>query len=93
VGAEGENVRVMQNYLNALAEFYPDIPKLSADGVFGPGMESAVKVFQQGMGLEANGIIDVDTWQAISDSYWNLTNRQAMISAMGRVIAGRMIFG
>jgi len=93
IGAKGENVRIMQNYLNALACTYSDIPKMTVDGTFGPATQAAVKAFQKTFGLPIDGIIGPDTWKAISDSYWNLTNRDAMISAMGRMIMGKMFLG
>ena len=77
-GATGESVRIMQAYLAALAETYP-IPKINIDGIFGPKTRGAVEAFQRLVGLVADGIIGKDTWKAISDSYWNLTNREAMM--------------
>ena len=91
-GSTGENVRLMQNYLNNLASYY-GLPKIAVDGSFGQSTENAVKAFQKMVGLTADGIIGRDTWKAISDSYWNLTNREAMISAMGRMIVGKMFMG
>ena len=91
-GDRGENVRIMQSYLNSLADTYA-IPKILADGIFGPKTEAAVRAFQELVGIADSGIIDLDTWKAISDSYWNLTNREAMIAAMGRLIVGKMILG
>jgi len=91
-GSSGDNVRLMQNYLNNLSNHY-GLPRIVVDGSFGQSTENAVKAFQQMVGLPADGIIGQDTWKAISDSYWNLTNRDAMISAMGRMIAGKMIMG
>jgi len=92
IGENSDNVRIMQNYLAALSASYP-IPKINTDGDFGQNTEDCVRAFQQLVGLDADGIIGQDTWKAISDSYWNLTNRDAMISAMGRAIVGKMFLG
>jgi len=91
-GDSGDNVRTMQQYLGMLSATY-QIPTITPDGDFGTNTESCVRAFQQLVGLDANGIIDQDTWKAISDSYWNLANRDAMIAAMGRALVGKMFLG
>ncbi|MDR1000707.1 MAG: peptidoglycan-binding protein [Clostridiales bacterium] len=72
-GSTGENVRLMQQYLNALRQIYPSISALSVDGQFGLGTKSAVIAFQQLFGLSADGIIGRDTWNKIVQEYNNLT--------------------
>ena len=42
-------------------------PTLPVDGVFGPQLEAAVKDFQQGAGLAADGIVGPLTWSALPD--------------------------
>ncbi len=69
VGSRGENVRLMQSYLNTIAGKYPSIPKLTADGVFGPGTERSVIAFQQQFGLVDDGIIGRTTWDRIVSEY------------------------
>jgi N-acetylmuramoyl-L-alanine amidase len=71
-GDRGENVRMMQRYLNALSRVFPSIPALTADGIFGPVTESAVLAFQRQFGLVADGIIGPITWNAIVTQYNNL---------------------
>jgi len=92
MGESGDDVLAMQNYLNALAASY-QIPKMTADGIYGKNTKNSVGAFQQLVGLDVDGIIGQDTWKAISDTYWNLTNREAMISAMGRVLVSKMFLG
>ena len=62
-------VRVIQQQLNGISDNYPLIPKLSADGIFGPRTEQSVKVFQQIFNLPQSGIVDFATWYRISDIY------------------------
>ena len=37
----------------------------AADGIFGPGTESAIRRFQKSVGLSSSGIVDRDTWAAL----------------------------
>ena len=69
IGTTGENVRIMQTYLNALASVYPNIPRVNADGVFGPLTEAAVIAFQRQFGLAADGVVGPVTWNAIVTQY------------------------
>ena len=51
IGSKGEDVKKLQSKLG-----------LGADGVFGPGTESAVKKWQSSNGLTADGIVGEGTW-------------------------------
>jgi peptidoglycan hydrolase-like protein with peptidoglycan-binding domain len=68
-GSSGNNVSIMQRYLNTIRTAYPSIPQLSVDGIFGPGTESAVRAFQRVFGLTQDGIIGPVTWQRIVTVY------------------------
>lgn len=63
LGSRGEAVRKMQSELSRISRYYPSIPALSPDGVFGTDMERSVLTFQQILGLRADGIIGRDTWE------------------------------
>lgn len=53
-GSTGTNVRLIQA-----------VVKTTADGVFGPKTESAVKVYQRKHGLSADGIVGPATWRVM----------------------------
>ena len=73
IGSSGSKVRQIQEQLNAIANAYPALPKISVDGVFGENTQNAVKKFQQIFGLPATGIIDYSTWYEIQDIYVGVT--------------------
>lgn len=73
VGSTGEEVRVIQEQLNRIAQNYPLIPKVALDGVFGTGTQEAVKVFQSVFNLPQTGVVDYATWYRISDIYVGVT--------------------
>lgn len=74
LGSRGDNVRIMQNYLNSIARVFPAIPSVTADGVFGTNTQSAVTAFQSLFGLTADGVIGVNTWNKILDVFYSLPN-------------------
>lgn len=68
-GASGAKVRQMQEQLNVIAGAYPAIPKVAADGIYGPATEAAVRKFQSVFGLPVTGDVDYATWYKISEIY------------------------
>ncbi len=69
VGSTGDKVRQMQEQLSVISGAYPAIPKITADGIFGPRTAEAVRVFQSVFGLPQTGIVDYPTWYKISEIY------------------------
>ena len=59
----------MQEQLNVIAGAYPALPKIDADGIYGPATTDAVKKFQSVFGLPATGKVDYPTWYKISEVY------------------------
>jgi len=74
VGSQGDNVRLMQTYLNAIARTHPSIGTLVVDGIYGPRTQAAVREFQRIFGLTQDGIIGRDTWYRIVDEFNLLQN-------------------
>lgn len=69
IGASGDKVRQLQQQLNRIAQNYPAIPKVTADGIYGSDTAAAVRSFQNIFGLPATGVTDFPTWYAISRIY------------------------
>lgn len=68
-GSNGDKVRQMQEELNVIAGAYPALPKIAADGIYGPATENAVREFQSVFGLPVTGTVDYRTWYKISEIY------------------------
>jgi len=66
VGSRGSKVQQMQAQLNRIAQNYPALPRISADGIYGPKTAEAVRTFQRIFGLPQSGIVDYPTWYKIS---------------------------
>lgn len=69
IGSSGDKVRQLQEQINVIAGAYPAIPKLNADGIYGPATAESVRVFQSVFGLPETGVVDYKTWYKISEIY------------------------
>ena len=58
-GNQGHPIRALQFLLRAHGL------NLAVDGMFGPATEAAVKAFQTGKGMTADGIVTPQTWSAL----------------------------
>ena len=58
-GSQGHPIRTLQFLLRAHGH------NLNVDGMFGPATEAAVKAFQTGKGMAADGIMSAQTWSAL----------------------------
>lgn len=69
IGSSGSKVRQIQEQLNVIAGAYPAIPKVTADGIYGPATAESVRTFQKVFGLPQTGKVDYTTWYKISEIY------------------------
>ncbi len=74
IGAEGDEVRILQEYLNYISGFYTEIPSVSPTGYFGSRTNDAVIAFQNLYGLQPNGIVGPVIWNEITSLYTDLYN-------------------
>ncbi len=68
-GSSGTAVSQIQSQLNRISDNYPLIPKLDADGIYGPLTSESVRVFQRIFNLPQSGTVDFATWYAISNIF------------------------
>ena len=69
IGASGDKVRQIQEQLNVIAGAYPALPRITADGIYGPATAAAVEKFQSVFGLPPTGTVNYPTWYKISEIY------------------------
>lgn len=67
IGLSSQSVLEIQGQLNTISKYYPAIPKVAEDGIFGQMTEKAVRIFQHIFTLPQTGIVDYATWYKISD--------------------------
>lgn len=68
-GSTGQDVITLQYLLNVISEYYPGIPEIAQDGIFGSGTRQAVSAFQNIMQLDPDGIVGALTWRALYNAY------------------------
>ena len=72
LGSQSEVVRLLQEYLNYISQFYNQIPSVTPTGYFGERTEEAVTALQRFLGIEPNGTVGAVTWNAITSLYNDL---------------------
>ncbi len=73
IGSSGNKVRQIQEQLDAVATVYSAVPRIAADGIYGPATARAVEAFQSVFGLPVTGTVDFSTWYKISHIYVGVT--------------------
>ena len=72
LGSQGDDVLLLQRYLNFISNTYPQIPRLSEDGVFGAQTQAAVTIYKSIFGLNPTPIVGADAWTSITSTYRDL---------------------
>ncbi len=81
-GMSGDDVKALQEYLNYISDTYPEIPKVTVDGIFGPGTERAVNAFKERFNIPGTpGRVTAILWSAITNVYDDLYNGTAAVFA------------
>ena len=71
-GTRDENVKLLQEYINAISVYYDNITSATAVGIFGPRTKKAVEAIQKMAGIDVNGIVGPVTWNYIARIYSDL---------------------
>ena len=74
-GIEGNDVRVLQEYLNYISLSYPSIPKVNVDGIFGASTARQVAAFKELFNLPGTeNRVNAPVWNSIANIYDDLYN-------------------
>lgn len=71
-GADSEQVRILQEYLNFISGFISEIPPVNPTGYYGTLTQASVEAFQELYGFPVTGQVNALTWAAIADLYSDL---------------------
>lgn len=70
-GASGDAVRAVQSQVHSRSGW------LTIDGILGAETESAIRFFQEDIGLSVDGVVGPDTWNALVSGYLRAQGGQA----------------
>ncbi len=74
IGSDNDSVLLLQQYINVIAEVYPEVNSVDLTGYFGTQTDRAVKAIQSLSSLEPNGIVGAVTWDAVTSLYTDIIN-------------------
>ena len=74
LGSAGEDVELLQTYLNTVAEVYTEIPTVTANGNFDEATDRAVRIFQGIFGIPQSGVVGPITWEILAEKYAEIEN-------------------
>lgn len=74
VGSDNDAVLLLQQYINVIAQVYPEVNSVELTGYFGTQTDAAVKAIQRLFGLDDNGIVGTVTWEAVTSLYSDIIN-------------------
>jgi len=73
-GSRGEYVQELQFILTVISVFYPSVPPVIIDGVFGSVDKNAVMEFQKTFGLPQTGVVNAEVWNKLYTVYRGIKN-------------------
>ena len=69
LGAQGEDVLILQEYINVASTVYPAIPRIAETSIFDEATRNAVYAAQEFFGLPVNGIVGPLLWDTLGSLY------------------------
>ncbi len=72
-GSRGNEVSLIQRYLNVVLSFFSIQTVITIDGIFGANTQNAVQQYQALFGLTTDGIVGKMTWLSLGATYARLT--------------------
>ncbi len=74
IGSDNDSVLLLQQYINVIADVFPEVNSVSLTGYFGAQTDRAVKAVQNLSSLEPNGVVGAITWNATTSLYSDIIN-------------------
>ena len=74
IGSDNDSVLLLQQYINVIAQIYPEVNSVDLTGYFGAQTDRAIKAIQTLSGLEPNGLVGAITWSAVTSLYNDIVN-------------------
>ncbi|MDR0294388.1 MAG: peptidoglycan-binding protein [Oscillospiraceae bacterium] len=74
IGSRGGDVAELQFLINFISAFFPMVPTVIPDSVFGTGTRDAVTAFQRQFGLTPDGIVGPATWNRLYSVFRSIEN-------------------
>lgn len=71
-GSAGLGVSELQTLLAMVAAFNESVRPVAIDGIFGANTRAAVEDFQYDAGLPVTGVVEINTWRTLYNTYRNL---------------------
>ena len=75
-GDNGKDVKVIQYYINVIAENYDYLMPIVIDGIYGNDTVNAVKTFQRVNGMQVDGIVGKATWNRMYNAVSGAVNME-----------------
>ena len=69
LGDEGENVVILQNFINTASDVYSEIPPIPVTGIYDENTRDAVYAVEALFGLQIDGIVGPLVWDTLADLY------------------------
>ena len=74
LGRTGEGVTALQYWINVISAFYESVSPVEITGEYNEETRKQVINFQRAAGLDPDGIVGEETWNAIYDAYLGIMN-------------------
>lgn len=74
IGDSGNYVLLLQKLINYISVFYPTVPSVTEDSIFGTATQNATRQFQRTFGLSETGVVNESVWQALYKVYIDIIN-------------------
>ena len=92
LGAQGEDVRIIQEQLNRIAINFPQLPLIAVNGVYDSSTQETVREFQRLFILPINGTVDRATWYRISQIYTSVKRLGELTSEGQRAAYNQQLY-